>query len=100
MVVVTEGVGEPLWDRRVVALLEQRDHDELVTVWTAYVNEVACAEVSDQQRAALGGLRGACRVGLGDARGDLGPRVECPPHALAEALGCMISYGDEQQPRQ
>src|SRR5579875_112133 len=71
-----QGIGEAPRDRSILALLPQRDHDELVTVGPADVDEPAVVEVPHEHGAALAGGHGTGGVGAGHATGDLGLRLE------------------------
>ena len=97
LVVAPQGVGELPRHPGRVALLPQRDHDELAArrVVAADEDEVAVGEVADEDGRALPGLDAAGRPGLAHAPGDLGSRVEPARHALAEALDRVVGHRDE-----
>ena len=55
-ILATQRVGEPSWDRGVLATLVDGDHDELVALGPAHVDEIAPLEVGDLDRAPRAGL--------------------------------------------
>ena len=98
VVVTAQGVGEPLGHGGVLALLPERDHDELGTPFrTAHVDDVAALQIADEDRSAGPGLDPAGGVRASDAGGDFGLLVERSADALAEALGGMIGHGYEHR---
>jgi hypothetical protein len=98
-------VGEPARDRRLLALLPQRHHDELAArpVLPAHEHE---PPVADVDRAALprrAGRRLARDRALGPGaphpRDHLRAGVERPAHALAVPLRGVVGDGDERDQR-
>src|SRR4051812_36280505 len=92
-------VGEPSRDPRRVALLPQRDHNQLAAglVVAADVHDVAVVEVADQERRPLAWRDPPGSPRPADAPGDLRSRIEPPGDALAEALDGVVGHGYERR---
>jgi hypothetical protein len=97
MIVAAKRVGEPLWNRGVLAFFPQRHHHELAVLRTAEVHQVPTLEVGHEDRPAWVLPDAARRMRACDPRGDLGLRVERPAHALAKPLGRVVGHCDKHQ---
>jgi deferrochelatase/peroxidase EfeB len=97
MIVSPQRVGEALWNGSIFALLPERHDDQLAAIGAADVHHIPALEVPHQHSSAPIELEATGRVGMRDARGDLGLCVERPTHTLAKPLGRVVGHSDKHQ---
>ena len=97
MVITSQSVGKALVHGRVLALLPQRDYDQLVPHGTANEDQSESLQVPDQDGPPLTVLGTAGSPGAGDPRGDLRLFIQAAPNSLPKPLRGMIGYGDQQR---
>jgi hypothetical protein len=95
MVVSAQRVREPLRHRCALALLEHGDHDQLVSVAPAHVDEAGTPQVVNLHGPAAVLDRSTGRNRERDPGRDLGPGFERSADPLSKALDGVFGYGDE-----